>query len=105
MDFLGALETMNSITCYHCHKTIPILGAFKVTRTEECPFCTVSLHCCKMCTFYDPKVYNECRESNADRIVDKEKANFCDYFNLSDGTNKEASKEDLLKSAADLFKK
>ena len=96
---------MNNITCYHCNKTIPILGAFKVARTEECPYCSTSLHCCRMCTFYDPKVYNECRESNADRIVDKEKANFCDYFNLSDGKNQEAKKEDLINAASSLFKK
>ena len=69
-----------SIKCYHCQKSIPILGAFKVTRTEECPYCSWSLHCCKMCKFYDPQVYNECTEPNADRVVDKEKANFCDYF-------------------------
>jgi hypothetical protein len=96
---------MNNITCYHCQKKIPILGAFKIVRTEECPYCSTSLHCCRMCTFYDPKVYNECRESNADRIVDKEKANFCDYFNLSDGSNTGVSKESLLDAAASLFKK
>lgn len=96
---------MNNITCYHCHKLIPILGAFKVTRTEECPYCSTGLHCCRMCTFYDPKVYNECRESNADRIVDKEKANFCDYFNLSDGPGAGTSKEALIDAAASLFKK
>lgn len=94
-----------SFNCYHCQKTIPVLGAFKITRTEECPYCSTSLHCCRMCSFYDPKVYNECRETNADRIVDKEKANFCDYFNLSDGKNAENVKEDLLNSAAALFKK
>ncbi len=58
-----------------------------------------------MCTFYDLKVYNECRESNADRIVDKEKANFCDYFNLSDGLKAGPSTEELINAAASLFKK
>ncbi len=96
---------MKNITCYHCNKTIPILGAFKVTRTEECPYCSTSLHCCRMCTFYDPKVYNECRETNADRLVDKEKANFCDYFNLSDGSQAGPSADDLKDLAASLFKK
>ncbi len=96
---------MNSLTCYHCQKAIPVLGAFKILRTEECPYCSTSLHCCRMCSFYDSRVYNECRESNAERIVDKEKANFCDYFNLSDGTNKSTSKEDLTNQAASLFKK
>lgn len=94
-----------SFKCYHCHKDIPVLGAFKITRTEECPYCSWSLHCCRMCKFYDPKVYNECHESNADRIVDKEKANFCDYFILSDGINAGASKDELIDAAAALFKK
>lgn len=95
---------MKNITCYNCKKIIPILGAFQVTRTEECPYCGRHLHSCKMCTFYDQKVYNECRESNADRIVDKEKANFCDYFNLSDGLHTELAAEELINSANKLFK-
>lgn len=94
-----------SFKCYHCQKSIPVIGAFKVTRTEECPFCTRSLHCCRMCKFYDAKVYNECVEINADRVVDKEKANFCDYFTLSSGDSNGPSKEDLINSADALFKK
>lgn len=95
-----------SFICYHCQKAIPVLGgAFKIVRTEECPYCTTSLHCCKMCKFYDPKVYNECHESNAERIVDKEKSNFCDYFELSDGKRAENSKEELINLADSLFKK
>jgi hypothetical protein len=58
-----------------------------------------------MCKFYDSKVYNECYESNADRIVDKEKANFCDYFVLSGGSSNGPSKDDLINSADALFKK
>lgn len=96
---------MRNITCYQCLKVIPILGEFKITRTEECPYCSTALHCCRMCSFYDPKVYNECRENNAERIVDKEKANFCDYFNLSDKLKEATSKEELLDLAASLFKK
>jgi hypothetical protein len=58
-----------------------------------------------MCKFYDARVYNECKESNADRVVDKEKDNFCDYFSLSDGKHDDSSIESL-KSVADLlFKK
>lgn len=94
-----------SFTCYHCKKSIPVLGAFKITRTEECPFCGFSLHCCRMCKFYDPKVYNECHESNADRLVDKEKSNFCDYFVLSDGKAAGQDKEQLVSLADALFKK
>jgi hypothetical protein len=58
-----------------------------------------------MCKFFDPKVYNECHETNAERIVDKEKANFCDYFVLTDGKNPGTNKEELIDAAASLFKK
>lgn len=81
------------------------MGSFRVTRTEECPYCSWSMHCCKMCKFYDPKIYNECHESMADRVVDKEKANFCDYFTLSSGSSGGPSKDDLINSADALFKK
>lgn len=58
-----------------------------------------------MCEFYDPKHYNECKESMADRITEKEKKNFCDYFKLSEkaGTNKAALSAIDLANA--LFKK
>jgi hypothetical protein len=59
-----------------------------------------------MCQFYDPKAYNECRESSADRIVDKEKANFCDYFKIGSGGNEaDKARQDALAKAAALFKK
>lgn len=62
-----------------------------------------------MCIYYDPKSYNECRESSADRVLDKEKDNFCDYFSLN-GALKEnlANKEqnvDFKRKLDDLFKK
>jgi len=36
------------------------------------------------CSLYDAAVYNACRESQADRCVEKNKANFCVYFNYTD---------------------
>lgn len=65
-----------------------------------------SIRCCKMCQFYDPKAYNECREPNADRVVDKEKANFCDYYKIGGGGNDpEKERQELLAKAQALFKK
>lgn len=64
------------------------------------------IRCCKNCQFYDPKSYNECRESSADRITDKEKANFCDFFKLGSSYNDaEKQKQEALAKAAALFKK
>lgn len=57
-----------------------------------------------MCAFYDPHSYNECKEPVAERIIDKEKANFCDYFELSAGHENGDTKDDLLAEASKLFK-
>ena len=64
--------------CVFCNKDVQI--KHKICRQDTCPHCHRDLRCCKQCKFYDPNAYNECREVAAERIVDKERANFCDFF-------------------------
>jgi hypothetical protein len=66
--------------CVFCEQPIKIEGP--VGRKDVCPKCGRDLRCCKQCKFFDPGAYNECREVSAERIVDKERANFCDYFRV-----------------------
>ncbi len=95
-----------SLVCHKCGKSLPEAFKVMVSRSDICPNCRADIRCCKMCQFYDPKAYNECRESSADRIVDKEKANFCDYFKIgSGGNNADKERQDALAKAAALFKK
>jgi hypothetical protein len=35
---------------------------------------------CRLCSFFDPTVSQACREPVADEVKDKERANFCGYF-------------------------
>lgn len=49
-------------------------------RNSLCERCSAYLHCCRNCAFHDESAYNQCNESAADRVVDKEAANFCDFF-------------------------
>lgn len=51
-----------------------------IGRKERCPFCDNDLRCCLNCRFYDKQVYNQCRESQAERVLDKDRSNFCEYF-------------------------
>jgi hypothetical protein len=95
---------MEAVLCHACKKNLDLAAGSKVPRNEECPYCYSSIHVCKMCNFYDSTAYNECRESSADRIVEKEKANFCDFFVLKGGKSPNETKEDLLKNASALFK-
>lgn len=90
--------------CFSCKKE---LGPLEVVgRREECPNCRADVHVCKNCEFYDPKSYNECRETSADVVKEKDRSNFCDYFQLRRGANPEEDKAAKLKAAAEaLFKK
>jgi hypothetical protein len=99
------METVKEIYCHACSKALDLEANSKILRSDECPYCYAGLHCCKMCGFYDTSTYNECRESNADRILEKEKSNFCDYFVFKgkDG-NGESTKYSLLDTANSLFK-
>jgi len=51
------------------------------------------LHACPQCRFYAPGQYNDCREPQAERVLDKEKANFCDFFDPSAGTGTPAGED------------
>ncbi len=69
--------------CWKCGRTLDFSGARKVSRNESCDHCDSDLHVCKNCRFHDPTYHNECRETQAEWVSDKERANFCDYFEPS----------------------
>lgn len=92
------------LSCFSCGKEIVLLGI--VGRRDECPHCRADVHVCKNCEFYDPKVYNECRETAADVVREKDRANFCDYFTPRKGGVEVIDKAATLRAAAEaLFKK
>ncbi|TDJ08989.1 MAG: hypothetical protein E2O68_01130 [Deltaproteobacteria bacterium] len=95
----------NEAKCFSCHKPTELEFGRKILRHEECPTCGASMHCCKMCKYYDPTAYNECKETIAERIVDKEKANFCEFFFLVGDTGEYEKKADSMDLANSLFKK
>jgi hypothetical protein len=70
--------------CFQCGQEIAADQV--VLREDECPHCSSDLHCCRNCRFYDPGVSNQCRETQADWITEKDKANFCEFFVFADTT-------------------
>lgn len=90
--------------CFKCGKET----GFKefVGRGDSCSHCGADARVCKNCEHYDPRVYNECREPSAERVVVKDRSNFCDHFSM----NKKKvdfvqQSQDLKKRAEELFKK
>ena len=94
------------LVCFQCQTKNSI--ADKVHFRDECEKCGQDLHVCKQCQHYDTASYNECKEPSADRIVEKEKANYCDFYSArtsSGASSAGTSKSDLLAQAEALFKK
>ncbi|MCP4680737.1 MAG: hypothetical protein GY864_00205 [Desulfobacterales bacterium] len=89
--------------CVFCGKRVDI--GDKIGRNDTCQHCGMDLRCCKQCRFHDPGAYNDCREVMAERIVDKERANFCDYFAPIGESGQRLNKTVKAKKALDaLFK-
>lgn len=92
------------VTCFHCHKANTYQS--KIGFRDECLHCRSDLHVCKNCDFYDPKSYNECRETSADVVREKERANYCDFYIPRKGGAGVTDEKARMKAAAEaLFKK
>ncbi|MBJ94902.1 MAG: hypothetical protein CMP23_10580 [Rickettsiales bacterium] len=92
--------------CYSCSAELVLDG--RPGRRDECPACAASLHCCFGCRFYDSSAHNQCREVGTELVRDREAANFCDSFEMtqlaglsSSSTDEQAAAKTAL---ADLFK-
>ena len=74
------------LDCWSCGERLEGLPR-RITRFTRCPVCRVDLHVCRLCQHYDPGILGECRHDRADRVVDKEQANFCTYFRPAPGAH------------------
>ena len=67
--------------CWKCGKGIAIDGP--VGRTLTCAACGADVRSCKNCEFFSPGSYHDCAERVDEAVRDKERANFCDSFQLN----------------------
>lgn len=86
--------------CWKCRKETNIE---KPVRGDECPHCHADLHVCKTCEFYESGAHNDCRETSAEFVSDKERSNFCDYFRASLKGPAGTSGNDKAAAARDAF--
>ncbi len=71
-----------STTCWKCGGPLQEL-LLPLPRHEECPHCRAQLHVCRMCMYFDTAAPQQCREPVADNVSDKQRANFCGYFQIN----------------------
>jgi len=74
----------DTLQCFRCGASLEALS-LPLSRQDQCPQCANYLHVCRMCEFYDPQVARQCREDDAEEVMDKEKPNFCDWFKPATG--------------------
>lgn len=98
-------------SCRKCQKIFADDGLPpKISFREECSGCGQDLHSCWQCQFYDPSAYNECRENQAERVLDKDRANRCEFFvaaslsGQTKSTDKPVAENSARKALEDLFK-
>jgi hypothetical protein len=98
------------MVCHSCSREIKLIGA--VQRKDECPHCRADVRCCKNCRFFDPGRSNQCAEPQADYVREKDRANFCDFFQpnnrvalINKSSNAPSQQDSVKKAFDDLFKK
>lgn len=95
-----------STFCFRCNSEVHLIEG-RAGRLEACPNCKSDIHVCLNCKFHDKSAYNECRESQAERVLVKDRSNYCDYFKFRDGPAEAAKneKDQIMKKLDDIFKK
>jgi len=77
--------------CFACDDAIELAAGERIGFRDTCDLCNADLHVCRNCEFHDPSAYNECRESSAERVGDRERANRCEYFAPGEGGGGDAA--------------
>jgi hypothetical protein len=92
--------------CFACGTPIELASGERVAMRDSCPRCSADLHVCRNCAHHDPGAYNQCREPQAERVSDRERANRCDWFAPRRDEQAPADRAAAARSALDaLFKK
>lgn len=51
-------------------------------RSDSCHRCGNDLKVCLNCVNYDARAAYQCRDRRADPVLEKQMANFCEYFEM-----------------------
>jgi hypothetical protein len=69
----------HNIACYRCGTSLAELS-LPLSRQDECPGCGNYVHVCMMCANFDKQVPKQCREDDAEEVIEKARLNFCEWF-------------------------
>lgn len=71
-----------------CHRCGQAWGVSRQPgRQETCEKCGADWKVCLNCARYDPKVAHQCREPRAEPVAEKDRANYCEWFEFGENTH------------------
>lgn len=91
-------------SCWSCGKE---LGHNDYGRETNCLGCGRPTRVCRNCRWYDTSKAGACAEPMAEEVMEKDRANFCNFFEPDaerSGGSQAKSDADHLAAAEDLFK-
>ncbi len=77
----ATLRAMSACQCHQCGAAVEVDEP--LARDAECPSCGRDLRCCLNCRHHDPNYHNQCRETEADQVEDRDRRNFCEFFSFT----------------------
>ncbi len=81
----------------------------RIGRRDTCSKCDADLHSCVNCRHYNVRAHNECNEPQAEWVREKDRANFCDYYDPRRGKSaagtQTSATDDARTRFENLFKK
>ena len=104
MKRINAMNDSIKGKCWHCGQE---LQTADYGRETNCRNCGKPTRACRNCRWYAPGRPNQCEEPAVERVMDKEKPNFCELFEATlepRSDEKDTSDEAMRQAAEDLFK-
>jgi len=77
------------LLCWHCGGSLHDVPR-PLRPSMRCPSCQFDLHVCRMCRYYDARYIGGCSHDRADKVLDKQHANYCTHFKPDPTAFKEA---------------
>jgi hypothetical protein len=67
------------LVCWRCGAAVKP-DQRPINRLEQCRRCQADLHVCRLCRSWNPRMTGYCDHDHAEPPLERERANFCQYF-------------------------
>lgn len=93
---------MAGVVCWNCGCSLEDIPR-PISRHANCPECFEDLHCCRLCIHFAPRLTGQCDDDRADPPVQKESANFCEFYRPLSGAYEDVrgSRRDVARQQLD----